>query len=130
MNRYQSPALKEDKQTTLEEHKPLGKHIIADFFDSENLDDLEFVKQTLTAAASAAKATILGSKFHKFSPQGVTGYLLLAESHISIHTWPEYGYAAIDVFTCGNMDPMPAFLLMKEEFKSKSFKTIEIMRGL
>ncbi|MCL5006912.1 MAG: adenosylmethionine decarboxylase [Patescibacteria group bacterium] len=111
------------------EHKPLGRHIIADFFGSEKLDDAKFIEQALVDAASASNATILGSKFHKFSPQGVTGYLLLAESHISIHTWPEHGYAAVDVFTCGAMDPTPAFLLMKDRFRSSSYKTVEIMRG-
>ena len=114
------------KKVEIDKHKPLGRHIIADFFGSENLDDQAYIKKTLF---EAAKATVLGSKFHRFSPQGVTGYLLLAESHISIHTWPEYGYAAVDVFTCGEMDPHPAFLLMKKKFKSSSVKTVEIMRG-
>ncbi len=112
-----------------DEHKPLGRHIIADFFGSKNIDDPDYIEKALRDAAAASGATVLGYKFHRFSPQGVTGYLLLAESHISIHTWPEHGYAAIDVFTCGDMDPRPAFLLMKERFDSSSFKTVEIMRG-
>jgi S-adenosylmethionine decarboxylase proenzyme len=122
-------ALPKRKKEKIDEHLPLGRHIIADFFGSENLNDQAYIKKTLFEAAKAAKATVLGSKFHRFSPQGVTGYLLLAESHISIHTWPEHGYAAVDVFTCGDMDPHPAFLLMKKKFKSSSVKTVEIMRG-
>ena len=81
----------------------VGRHCILELYDcpSALLDDQSFVQQTLKQAANIAKSTLLGELSHKFEPQGVTALVLLAESHISIHTWPESGYAAVDVFTCG-----------------------------
>ena len=81
----------------------VGRHCILELYDCPGalLDDQAFVQQTLKQAANIAKSTLLGELSHKFSPQGVTALVLLAESHISIHTWPEAGYAAVDVFTCG-----------------------------
>lgn len=113
-----------------EDHSPLGRHIIADFFKSENLDDLEFIKRALVGAAKAAGATVLGFNFHKFSPQGVTGYVLLAESHISIHTWPEYGYAAADIFTCGKLNPQAAFDFLKLKLGAGSVQIKDFQRGV
>ena len=85
------------------------------------LDDEEFVKKALTEAASAAGATLLNLVSHKFEPQGVTALALLAESHISIHTYPEYGYAAVDAFTCGeHTNPESACRSLKDSFESKS----------
>jgi S-adenosylmethionine decarboxylase proenzyme len=70
--------------------------------DPAALNDLPFVRQTLIEAAERVGATIIGHSFHQFSPQGVTGVVAIAESHLCIHTWPEHGYAAVDVFTCGD----------------------------
>ena len=82
----------------------VGKHCILELYgcDSAKLDDEAFLRDTITAAAKRAGATLLNLISHRFEPQGVTGLALLAESHISIHTWPESGYAAVDVFTCGD----------------------------
>lgn len=82
----------------------VGAHVLADFWGCQfnKLDDAELLMKSLREAAKAANMTILGEEAHKFEPQGFTGMLLLAESHISIHTYPEKGYAAIDVFTCGS----------------------------
>jgi S-adenosylmethionine decarboxylase len=82
----------------------VGKHCILELYacDSARLDDEAFLRDTITAAAKRAGATLLNLITHRFEPQGVTGLALLAESHISIHTWPESGYAAVDVFTCGD----------------------------
>jgi len=82
----------------------VGKHCILELYgcDSARLDDEAFLRDTITAAAKRAGATLLNLITHAFEPQGVTGLALLAESHISIHTWPESGYAAVDVFTCGD----------------------------
>jgi S-adenosylmethionine decarboxylase len=82
----------------------VGKHCILELYDCDpgRLDDQAFLRDTITAAASEAGATLLNLITHRFQPQGVTGLALLAESHISIHTWPESGYAAVDVFTCGD----------------------------
>ncbi|MCU0530317.1 MAG: adenosylmethionine decarboxylase, partial [Cyanobium sp. Prado107] len=82
----------------------VGKHCILELYDCDpgRLDDQAFLRDTITAAAQQAGATLLNLITHRFQPQGVTGLALLAESHISIHTWPESGYAAVDVFTCGD----------------------------
>ena len=82
----------------------VGKHCILELYDcdSSRLDDEAFLRDAITAAARRAGATLLHLITHRFEPQGVTGLALLAESHISIHTWPESGYAAVDVFTCGD----------------------------
>jgi S-adenosylmethionine decarboxylase len=82
----------------------VGKHCILELYDcdSQRLDDEAFLRDAITTAAKRAGATLLNLITHRFEPQGVTGLALLAESHISIHTWPETGYAAVDVFTCGD----------------------------
>lgn len=82
----------------------VGKHCILELYDCDpgRLDNQAFLRDTITAAARQAGATLLNLITHRFQPQGVTGLALLAESHISIHTWPESGYAAVDVFTCGD----------------------------
>jgi S-adenosylmethionine decarboxylase len=82
----------------------VGKHCILELYgcDSVRLNDEAFLRDTITIAAKRAGATLLNLITHAFDPQGVTGLALLAESHISIHTWPESGYAAVDVFTCGD----------------------------
>lgn len=81
----------------------LGTHVLLELreCDPQLLDDLAYIRQELRHAASAVGAHIVGESFHQFTPQGVTGILSIAESHISIHTWPELGYAAADIFTCG-----------------------------
>ncbi|MBT65963.1 MAG: adenosylmethionine decarboxylase [Synechococcus sp. NP17] len=82
----------------------VGKHCILELYDCNpsKLNDETFLRNTITKAAKCAGATLLNLITHRFEPQGVTGLALLAESHISIHTWPENGYAAVDVFTCGD----------------------------
>ena len=84
--------------------KALGKHLLIELNDVDRdlLDNLPAIRDILICAAREAGVTILGESFHQFSPQGVSGVLVIAESHISIHTWPEHGYAAADVFTCGS----------------------------
>ncbi len=82
----------------------VGRHCILELYDCDQvkLNDEAFLRNTVTNAAKLAGATLLNLITHRFEPQGVTGLALLAESHISIHTWPENGYAAVDVFTCGD----------------------------
>jgi len=83
---------------------PIGKHCILELYNCcpEKLNDESFLRSSITNAVQLAGATLLQLISHRFDPQGVTGLALLAESHLSIHTWPESGYAAVDVFTCGD----------------------------
>jgi len=113
--------------------KELGKHLIVEVegCDPKKLDDMKFVEEVLVAACEKAKATMVSKAFHKFNPQGVTGIILLAESHISVHTWPEHRYAAIDIFTCGSTaDPWAALEYIKEKLNAKKMSVIELRRGL
>lgn len=93
-----------------------GQHLIADLEGAERLDDADWIEHALRDAAAAANATVLEVRLHRFGPgQGVTGVALLAESHISIHTWPEAGTAAIDVFVCGAAaDPRAALAVIRQ----------------
>jgi S-adenosylmethionine decarboxylase len=111
----------------------LGRHVILELYGCSPmlLDDEAFIKNVLTEAVRKANGNICGVFFHKFNPQGVTGVVLISESHVTIHTWPEYGYAAIDVFTCGErMDPWKACEHIVESFKPSSVNALEIKRGL
>ncbi|MFC2010878.1 adenosylmethionine decarboxylase [Chloroflexota bacterium] len=111
----------------------LGKHLMLELKDCnrELLNDLGFLKSTLLAAASVAGATVLGESFHQFNPHGVSGVVIIAESHIFIHTWPECGYAAVDIFTCGNtVQPEKAAQKLIRELGTKNHSTLEIQRGI
>ena len=113
--------------------KPLGTQLIIEFSscNKEILDDVESVKTIMLNAAAAAKATIVNHCFHKFSPFGVSGVVIIAESHITIHTWPEHGYCAIDIFTCGDLlDNNIALMVLKKGLKSQKQKVFLIERGL
>ncbi len=110
----------------------LGKHLIVELFecDSELLNSVDAIKQALLEAAVASNSTIVNYGFHRFNPHGVSGYVLIAESHISIHTWPEYGYAAVDVFTCGNhTDPWKGLEVLKDKLRARKITVMEITRG-
>jgi S-adenosylmethionine decarboxylase len=109
----------------------VGKHCILELYDCDppKLDDEAFLRDTITTAAKRAGATLLNLITHRFQPQGVTGLALLAESHISIHTWPESGYAAVDVFTCGDHTmPEKACLSLAEELGSRRHKLTSFRR--
>jgi S-adenosylmethionine decarboxylase proenzyme len=95
---------------------PRGTHLLVECRDCnrEALNDALALEKALRAAARAIGATVLSATFHAFFPHGVTGVLLLAESHLSIHTWPEHGYAAVDLFTCGEGDPRAALPVLRE----------------
>ncbi len=114
-------------------NKYLGKHILAEFYncDKDVLNDYQLVKKHMNMAAEMAKATIVESVFHLFNPWGVSGAVVIQESHLTIHTWPEYGYAAVDLFTCGEeVDPWIAFDYLKKNFKSDKTETLEVSRGI
>lgn len=108
-----------------------GHHIIAEFrnCDSEKLKNISFVKPILEKSVKESGLTKIYSKYHQFQPFGVTGFVLLAESHISIHTWPEKKYIAIDLFTCGPAKKAKiAFEILKNGFEPKKIKKMEIDR--
>jgi len=111
----------------------LGKHLLLELkgCDKEVLNDVGFLREALLAAAGEAGATVLGESFHQFSPQGVSGVVIIAESHLCIHTWPEYGYAAADIFTCGNsVRPEKAAAIIVRKLGSKDHSIIEMRRGI
>ena len=111
----------------------IGRHCILELYqcDHVKLNDEAFIRTTITSSAKVAGATLINLVTHSFKPQGVTGLALLAESHISIHTWPEIGYAAIDVFTCGDHTmPEKACKLLFKDFLAKNFSFKNIAREI
>lgn len=109
--------------------KCAGAHLIIDLYDAKRLDDIEHIEETLRKCVVAAKATLLHIHLHHFQPTGVSGVAVLAESHISIHTWPETGYAALDVFMCGQANPDACVPILREAFKVKRIAVSELLRG-
>ena len=113
--------------------KKLGRHLIAEYTDctTSKLDDTEFIQSCLLEAVRRSGATVVKSVFHRYAPQGVSGVVVIAESHMSIHTWPEYDYAAVDFFTCGqSVDPYLANEYLKEMLGSPKACVTEISRGI
>jgi len=112
--------------------KTIGRHLIAEFYecDPNVLNDVDRVRTFMLTAARKVGATIVGEAFHHFSPQGVSGSVVISESHLSIHTWPEKGYVAVDIFTCGGLDPRPGFRYLAESLGAKSSRLQEILRGI
>jgi S-adenosylmethionine decarboxylase len=111
----------------------LGTHLLIDLKECnpELLDNLQYIKQAMMGAANEAGATIVGENFHKFDPRGVTGIIAIAESHLCIHTWPEYGYAAVDIFTCGKVfEPHKAAELIIRRLQCEEPTIKEFPRGL
>ena len=111
----------------------IGRHCILELYECDHvrLNDEAFVRTTITSSAKVAGATLMNLVTHSFKPQGVTGLALLAESHISIHTWPEIGYAAIDVFTCGDHTmPEKACELLSKDFLAQNFSFKNIAREI
>ena len=111
----------------------LGRHLLVELQDChrEVLDDLDFIRDAMVAAAVDSGALVLGESFHRFSPQGISGVVVIAESHLSIHTWPEYGYAAVDIFTCGTtVKPEKAAETLIEKLGAKNHSYQEIQRGI
>ncbi len=111
----------------------LGRHVIAELMDCDArlLNDVEAVERALLEAARATNSKIIAHYVYRFQPQGVSGYVLIAESHISIHTWPEYGYAAVDVFTCGDhTDPFSGLEVLKRELRAGRVTVVSMERGI
>lgn len=108
-----------------------GSHLIIDLWEADHLDDAAMIEMTFRRAIKEAGATLLHMHFHEFSENGgISGVAVLAESHISIHTWPERGYAAVDVFMCGAAEPHKVVPILKHAFRAGRVSLSEQMRGV
>ncbi len=115
------------------QHQPAGAHLLSDMhgISEDKLNDASAIEQLLRHSAQAAGAQILFSHFHSFGAgQGITGVVLLAESHITIHTWPEFGFAAADIFMCGQAQPQRALEVIRQALQPSSCDIQTIKRGL
>jgi S-adenosylmethionine decarboxylase len=113
--------------------KALGRQLLVELHECAEsvLDDAEAVEELMLSAARAAGATIVGQSFHRFAPHGVSGVVIIGESHLSLHTWPEFGYAAFDIFTCGDsVDPEAAVLQVRRGLGAQRHTVVEMRRGL
>ena len=111
----------------------LGRHLLLELFDCDldAINNVETVKGALIEAAKRAQATIVDVVFHEFNPFGVSGVVVIAESHLSIHTWPEYRYAAVDIFSCGDLlKPDIAANYLVEHFGAERASVVELQRGM
>lgn len=139
-----SPAQKEDHESARVAHtedrkdyfveregvRYAGTHLIVDLFGARRLDDLKHIEKTLKRCVEAAGATLLHIHLHHFTPNGgVSGVAVLSESHISIHSWPEANYAALDVFMCGDASPERVVPVLKEAFQADAVVVKEHRRG-
>jgi len=107
-----------------------GKHVLFDFWGAEKLQNPEFIEMAMRKAAAVCGATVLKVDLHEFGDGGgITGVAILAESHITIHTWPEIGFAALDLFMCGECDPSKAATPLVNMFKPKRMTVTEVNRG-
>ncbi|MBT9259316.1 MAG: adenosylmethionine decarboxylase [Clostridiales bacterium] len=119
--------------TVFSSHETTGRHILLDVWgvDFQTLNDLTRVRQWMVEAAQASGATIVDAAFHRFPEQGFSGVLVLAESHISVHTFPEHGYASFDIYTCGDtLDPSVACAYLVEKLGTTRYFTRHFVRGM
>lgn len=109
-----------------------GRHLLVEYYGCQKaiLDDVKRVETLLKRAAAAAGATVVQSVFHRFAPQGVSGVVVVEESHLSVHTWPETGYAAVDFYTCGDCLPERAHDVLRDGFQPSHAEVILVERGL
>jgi S-adenosylmethionine decarboxylase len=116
-----------------EKVQALGRHLLLELFDcdAEAINSLDTVKATMVEAAKRAQATIVDVVFHEFNPFGISGVVVIAESHLAIHTWPEYRYAAVDVFSCGDvLQPQVAADYLVEQLGAARASVVELQRGI
>ncbi len=111
--------------------KSTGQHLLVEYHncDCAVLNDRSAIELLMKAAAKAARAGIVDTVFYNFSPQGISGVVVIEESHLSIHTWPEYGYAAVDFFTCGECVPEQAYEVLKQGLKASRCEKMLVQRG-
>jgi len=123
--------MKKEFCTTNGHIKYAGTHLILELWNGKNFSSLPKIEKILKDAISACRTTLLKIDLHKFSPYGgVSGVAIIQESHISIHTWPEFKYAALDIFVCGKVNPYDAIPVIKEGFKPKKMQVTELKRGI
>ena len=111
----------------------LGRHLLLELKDCnwEVLDDLDFIRDCLSDTAEQIGATVVNEAFYRFTPHGISGVVIIAESHLCIHTWPEHNYAAVDIFTCGDsIEPEQAVKPLVEKLGAKDPSFIELKRGI
>ncbi len=110
----------------------MGRHVISELWgcDFEKLNNMELIEQIFVDAALKSGAEIREVAFHKFAPQGVSGVVIISESHLTIHSFPEHGYASIDVYTCGELDPNISADYIAEALNAQTRETIELPRGM
>ena len=111
--------------------KRAGVHLICEFWEVQCIDsNPKKILKILKDAAKASGSKVIGENFHQFQPYGFTAIVLLAESHLSLHYWPEYNYLAVDIFTCGKTKPYKALKVLKESFKPKKVQILDLKRGV
>ncbi len=111
----------------------IGRHLILELWgcNPESINSIETIKSAMTETIAACGATLLDLRVYPFTPQGVTGVAILSESHMMIHTWPEHGYAAVDVFTCGyHTEPEKAVPVLRRHFAPERIQVMEMNRGI
>ncbi|KIL46289.1 adenosylmethionine decarboxylase [Jeotgalibacillus campisalis] len=110
----------------------MGRHVISELWgcDFEKLNSVDLIEQVFVDAALKTGAEVREVAFHKFAPQGVSGVVIISESHLTIHSFPEHGYASIDVYTCGDLDPTIAADHIAQSLGATSNETIEVPRGM
>lgn len=111
----------------------LGRHILVEYYncDEEILGNHAQIEEVMVEAAKVSKATVVESVFHHFNPWGVSGAVIISESHLTIHTWPEFGYAAVDLFTCGDtVNPWDGFDYLEKMLKAEKSESTEVTRGM
>ncbi len=110
----------------------LGRHFLAEFYNcsSEILNNKEEIAEIMTKGIEISNATIIKPFFHKFSPYGISGIIVIAESHLAIHTWPEFGFAAVDLFSCGNFDFTESLKFIRDNLKAERYSILGIKRGI
>lgn len=109
-----------------------GQHLLVEYHgcDVNILDSVQAIERVMNRAAEAAGATVVTSTFHRFAPHGVSGVVVIEESHLSIHTWPECGYAAVDFYTCGDCEPARAHQLLTDALSASRSEVMQVHRGL
>jgi S-adenosylmethionine decarboxylase len=107
-----------------------GTHLIVDLWDAQNLNDAALIERTLVKCVDAAGATLLHFHIHAFEPNGLSGVAVLAESHITFHSWPDQEYMALDIFMCGKAEPHKCIPILKEAFKPGSVQLNDLKRGV